>query len=71
MLWVTVWRFTRRGGLARALFCGYLAASLFRETMHYRHWWLFLPLAMVFDEQRAATTPPSGPGADELVRTGS
>ncbi len=71
LLWVTVWRFTRRGGVARALFCGYLAASLFRETMHYRHWWLFLPLAMVFDEQRAATSPPSGPGADELVRTGS
>ena len=71
LLWVTVWRFTRRGGLARALFCGYLAASLFRETMHYRHWWLFLPLAMVFDEQRAgpprhhrAPEPTSSSGPD-------
>ena len=57
LLWVTVWRFTRQGGLARALFCGYLVASCFRETMHYRHWWIFLPIAMVFDERRAALEP--------------
>jgi hypothetical protein len=72
LLWVTVWRFTRQGGLARALFCGYLVASCFRETMHYRHWWIFLPIAMVFDERRAALEPAPasrGPVA-ELVPVG-
>jgi hypothetical protein len=74
LLWVTVWRFTRRGGLARALLCGYLVASCFRETMHYRHWWIFLPLAMVFDEQRAtsAAAPPTpGPVTHQPVPVGS
>lgn len=51
LLWTTLWRLTRPRGIARALLCGYLLASVFRETLHYRHWWLFLPLAMVMDEQ--------------------
>jgi hypothetical protein len=51
LLWVVLWRFMRPGGIARAMFCGYLVNSLFRETLHYRHWWLLLPLAMVIDER--------------------
>jgi O-Antigen ligase len=57
LLWITVWRITRRGGIARAMLCGYLVASIFRETLHYRHWWLFLALAMVLDERGVAATP--------------
>ena len=64
LLWVTLWRLTRPQGAARALLCGYLLASVFRETLHYRHWWLFLPLAMVLDEQRKDRVQPAPPETD-------
>jgi hypothetical protein len=58
LLWVVLWRFTRRGGIARAMLCGYVVNSLARETLHYRHFWILLPLAMVIDEKGLDVPPP-------------
>jgi hypothetical protein len=68
LLWTVLWRFMRPGGIARAMFCGYLVNSLFRETLHYRHWWLLLPLAMVIDER--GLVGPVGRGAAGSIAVG-
>ena len=52
-LWVTIWRSTRPGGIAHVLIVGVLVQGLFRETMHYRHLWLLVGLAAVFDQRSA------------------
>jgi O-antigen ligase len=52
-LWVAIWRRGRPRGIARMLILGIVIASLFRQTMHYRHMWLFLALAFVMDSRRA------------------
>ncbi len=60
-LWVVLWRFGRRRGLVHLMMLSLLVASLFRQTMHYRHLWLLLALAFVFDNRRSdeeALEPP-------------
>jgi O-Antigen ligase len=49
LLWFAIWRMGTARGLTRALLCGYLVGSVFRETLHYRHWWFLLAFAVVFD----------------------
>jgi O-antigen ligase len=75
--WVALWRVARRRGLARLMLLTILVAGLFRETMHYRHLWLLLALAYVYDSRRpdpeemnldadasaAASEEPGGPVA--------
>lgn len=48
-LWVAIYRCSRPGGLARIVITMVIVAGLFRETMHYRHVWVFLALALVLD----------------------
>ncbi len=49
---VVVWRAAPRFGVTRLLFAACLVAGLFRETIHYRHMWMFLALAMAVDHAR-------------------
>jgi O-antigen ligase len=51
-MWVVLWRFAKKRGLVRMLILGILVESVFRETLHYRHLWLFLALAFVLDARR-------------------
>jgi hypothetical protein len=51
-LWVVLWRLAKKGGFARLMIIAILVAGIFRETMHYRHMWLLLALAYVFDQRR-------------------
>ncbi len=51
-LWVVIWRAGRPRGLARLMVLALFVASLFRQTMHYRHVWLLLALALAFDNRR-------------------
>lgn len=44
-------RLGRPGGGLRMLLVGLAVASLFRETMHYRHLWLFLAFVLAWDER--------------------
>ena len=46
-----------RGSQARAMVLAYIFGSFFRETWHYRHFWLFLPLALVVAEQARRANP--------------
>jgi hypothetical protein len=52
-LWVVLWRLAKKGGFARLIIVSILVAGIFRETMHYRHVWLLLALAYVFDQRRS------------------
>ena len=60
MWWVMV-RYAPGGTAARAMVFAYIAGSFFRETAHYRHFWLLLPLALVVAEQ--SRRQKSGPEA--------
>jgi len=66
--WATLWRLAKRRGFARLMMFPILTAGLVRETMHYRHVWLLLALAFVYDNRRsddeeaAATEPDEQPG---------
>jgi O-antigen ligase len=51
-LWLTLWTFAERKGVARMLMVSLLVAGLFRETMHYRHAWLLLAAAFAIDYWR-------------------
>jgi hypothetical protein len=51
-LWAVLWQSAPRGGVARVLIVGALVQGVFRETMHYRHLWLLLAVAMVLDARR-------------------
>lgn len=53
---VVIWRSAPRFGVTRLLFAACLVSGLFRETIHYRHMWMFLALAMAYDHAR--TRPP-------------
>lgn len=59
-LYGALWWYGRAGGLTRALTIGFALQSAVRETLHYRHLWLLLALAIVLDE-RLATTPRPEP----------
>jgi hypothetical protein len=62
-LWVTLIRLGRKGGLARVLIAGMLVQGLFRETMHYRHMWLFLALAFALDYAKSRASDDDGDDA--------
>lgn len=53
--WAIIWRMTQPGGVAHLIIVGIATGGLFRETMHYRHLWLLLALAIVLDRRRRDT----------------
>jgi hypothetical protein len=53
LLYGALWRLGPPGGLTRALVIAYALQSVVRETLHYRHLWLLLALAIVLDQARA------------------
>jgi O-antigen ligase len=59
----TLWRLARPRGIARGLLLAFAAGNLVRETMHYRHMWVILALALVLDQvataRDARSTVPS------------
>ena len=44
-----LWRHAPPGGAARGLLLVFAVANLFRETLHYRHMWMAMALALVID----------------------
>ena len=46
-----------RDGRARALVIAYVFGEIFRETLHYRHLWIFLAIALVAAEQAQRRNP--------------
>lgn len=50
LLFLVLWRFTPRHGSARILLVALALGSLTRETLNYRHLWILLALALIFDE---------------------
>lgn len=48
-LGVAMWLSGRPGGPIRAVTLGFAMASMFRETLHYRHIWLYLALLIVLE----------------------
>lgn len=51
VMWFVLLRLAPPRSAARAMVIAYILGSFFRETWHYRHFWLFLPLALVAAEQ--------------------
>jgi hypothetical protein len=52
-LTVAIWRSAPKFGITRVLFAACLVSGIFRETIHYRHMWMFLALAMAVDYRRS------------------
>jgi O-antigen ligase len=52
LMWFVMVRLAPAGTNARAMVYAYIVGSFFRETAHYRHFWLLLGLALVAAEQR-------------------
>ncbi len=50
-LGAALWRHAPPGGVARALILAFAASNMFRETLHYRHMWIVLALALVVDHR--------------------
>jgi O-antigen ligase len=50
---VVLWRAGTPYGLTRVVMVGIIAQGLFRETIHYRHMWLGLVIALLYDHQQA------------------
>lgn len=69
-LYGALWWYGRPGGLTRALTIGFALQSAVRETLHYRHLWLLLALAIVLDE-RLATTPRPKPARTPRLSPGT
>ncbi|MCC5951649.1 MAG: O-antigen ligase family protein [Acidimicrobiia bacterium] len=59
-LWVALWKFTLPYGLARLMFAAIVVAGLFRDTVHFRHVWLFFALAIAIDYQQQRRRGPPG-----------
>ena len=57
LLWWVLLRLTPRGTAARALMVAYIFGEIFRETLHYRHLWIFLAIALVAAEQAQRRSP--------------
>ena len=57
VMWFVLVRITPKGSQARGMMFAYILGSFFRETWHYRHFWLFLPLALVAAEQARRANP--------------
>lgn|GEM_PF-6342575 len=51
LMWFVMVRLAPAGTNARAMVFAYIVGSFFRETAHYRHFWLLFPLALVAAEQ--------------------
>jgi hypothetical protein len=62
VLWWALVRLTPRGTAARAIVIAYMFGEIFRETLHYRHLWIFLAIALVSAEQARRRNP-----VEELV----
>jgi hypothetical protein len=62
VLWWALVRLTPRGTAARAIVIAYMFGEIFRETLHYRHLWIFLAIALVAAEQARRRNP-----VEELV----
>jgi hypothetical protein len=52
LLWYALLSLTPRGTAARAIVLAYIFGEIFRETLHYRHLWVFLAIALVSAEQQ-------------------
>ncbi len=57
LMWFVMIRLCPPGTQARAMVFAYIFGSFFRETAHYRHFWLFLALALVRAEQVRRASP--------------
>ena len=57
LMWFAMLRLCPRGTQARAMVLAYIFGSFFRETSHYRHFWVFLALALVSAEQARRANP--------------
>jgi hypothetical protein len=62
LLWYALLTMTPAGTAARAIVLAYIFGEIFRETLHYRHLWVFLAIALVAAEQQRRRNP-----ATELV----
>ena len=51
LMWFVMVRLAPARTNARAMVFAYIVGSFFRETAHYRHFWLLFPLALVAAEQ--------------------
>lgn len=61
---VVIWRSAPRFGVTRLLFAACIVSGLFRETIHYRHMWMILALAMAVDFARARSQGSADEPAD-------
>jgi O-antigen ligase len=65
-----LWKRSRRFGAARLMLIVILVGGLFRETLHFRHLWLFLALAFAYDyyrgEERAVSAAAREPAASTI-----
>ena len=59
LMWFVLARLAPSGTHARAMVLAYIFGSFFRETWHYRHFWLYLALALVAAEQARRVRPAS------------
>lgn len=53
-LFTVLWRRARQGGVARLLIVMFMVGGVFRETLHFRHAWIFLGLAFAYDTLNAS-----------------
>lgn len=49
---LVLWRWAPKNGVFRALALAVAAGAVFRETLHFRHLWVFLALALAWDKTR-------------------
>lgn len=59
LLWFALLRMSPAGSAARAMVLAFIFGEMFRETMHYRHLWIFLAIALVsaeIEQRRRAET---------------
>ncbi len=57
LAWFVFFRMTPRGSAARAMVIAYIFGSFFRETSHYRHFWVFLAIALVAAQMEQRRSP--------------
>jgi hypothetical protein len=57
LLWYALLRLSPAGSAARAIVIAYIFGEIFRETLHYRHLWVFLAIALVAAENELRRRP--------------
>ena len=57
LLWYALLKLTPAGTAARAIVLAYIFGEIFRETLHYRHLWIFLAIALVSAELEQRRNP--------------